>query len=87
MKLKRLSKDSLSERNKTLLLFGFIYGQITGAVVIVTAAVYFLGEDDGIALCEQFGLGLMTCRAVAVLVIFVAFSVSGVVGANSIRKR
>lgn len=76
----------MSKKNRALLLFGFIYGQISTAVLVLTGVLYYLGRETGIAICAKFGFELIGCRVVAALVVVAAFLVSGFVGVWGIRR-
>ena len=76
----------MANKNRSLLLFGFLYGQISTAVLVLTGVLYYLGKDGGRTVCAQFGFELIGCRAVAALVIVVAFLVAGIVGVWGIKR-
>jgi hypothetical protein len=86
MQGKRNLDRKMTNKNRSLLLFGFLYGQITTAVLVVTGVLYYLGKDGGSSVCASFGFELIGCRAVAALVIVLAFLLSGIVGVWGIKR-
>lgn len=80
------SKDH-ADKPKPLLLFGFLYGQITGAVLTLVVVLYYLAQPAGVEFCRDWGFDALVCRGVAASIVVLAFVVSGVVGIWGLFKR
>lgn len=89
-----LSSDSAvhqqrgQEKLKRLFIpFAIVYGQVTAAVITVTFVLYGLSEPRGQSICASLGLSLVPCRALAALVIVLAFGLSVVLTLSRFRDR
>jgi hypothetical protein len=83
----RSSNGQATERRRSLLLFGFLYGHMTGAVFAVFVALDYLRGPSGKALCADWKLEVGVCQGGVALAILVAFLVSGLLGVRAIFRR
>jgi succinate dehydrogenase/fumarate reductase cytochrome b subunit len=70
-----------------LVVFGFLYGQITGAVLTLVFVLHYLSAESGEALCAHWSMNPAGCKALGAVVVVLAFLVSGILGMRTLLQR